>query len=316
MFFSIIVPVYNVEKYIKQCIESILSQDYDDYELILVDDGTKDSSGFICDEYAKIHNNVTVIHKENGGLSSARNAGLEAAKGEWIWFIDSDDYIEAHSLSKLAGIIKKEQADMYCFNARKVTETGEEIQKLLFTYDYYGIDISREDKKLKFLCEEVLIYKVGWEACFRLYNKDVIKNNDLKFTDTKTVFAEDLDFYLRYLLHTGRIYFVCDILYYYRQVGSSLVHSYDERSIIPRLNNLTHNFYKAVTLNGDKIIKENFYRVYFGLINYHIQFKIDSLSFDEIKNEINEDRTCAKWLKRALKNKDVLCTGYKRRYWF
>ena len=90
---SVIVPVYNVERYLARCIDSILQQSYRNLELILVDDGASDSSGAICDEYAQKDPRVNVIHKENGGLSSARNAGLDAAKGEFISFVDSDDWI-------------------------------------------------------------------------------------------------------------------------------------------------------------------------------------------------------------------------------
>ena len=90
---SVIVPVYNVEKYIRRCIESILIQEYRNFELILVDDGSTDSSGDICEEYAKDNNRITVIHQENKGLSGARNTGISNAKGEWVVFIDSDDYI-------------------------------------------------------------------------------------------------------------------------------------------------------------------------------------------------------------------------------
>lgn len=98
--FSVIVPVYNIEKYISICIESILNQNLDSYELILVNDGSTDSSGSICDKYALSNENISVIHKENGGLSDARNKGMAKANGEYIIFIDSDDYIEPETLEK------------------------------------------------------------------------------------------------------------------------------------------------------------------------------------------------------------------------
>ena len=98
---SVIIPVYNVEKYLPQCIDSILAQTFTDFELILVNDGSKDCSGNICDEYAQKDSRIVVIHKENGGASSARNRGLDIAKGEWISFIDSDDYVTPNYLSNL-----------------------------------------------------------------------------------------------------------------------------------------------------------------------------------------------------------------------
>ena len=98
---SVIVPVYNVEKYLKDCLESIINQTYKNIEIILVDDGSKDNSGKICDEFANLDNRIKVIHKENGGLSDARNFGLNNAHGEWVMFIDSDDYIDITMIDKL-----------------------------------------------------------------------------------------------------------------------------------------------------------------------------------------------------------------------
>lgn len=104
---SVIVPVYNVEKYLKRCVESILRQTYKNFELILVDDGSTDSSGEICDRYMEIDNRIKVIHKYNGGLSSARNAGLDTMCGEFLTFVDSDDFVSERYLEVLYGIIKK-----------------------------------------------------------------------------------------------------------------------------------------------------------------------------------------------------------------
>ena len=98
---SIIVPIYNIEGYIRECVGSILAQTYPDFELILVDDGSPDSCGRICDDYAKRDNRIKVVHKVNGGLTSARNAGLEVAKGEWIMHVDGDDWIEPDMIESL-----------------------------------------------------------------------------------------------------------------------------------------------------------------------------------------------------------------------
>ena len=118
---SIIVPVYNTEKYLRRCIDSVLAQTYQDFELLLIDDGSKDSSGAICDEYAAQDARVRVFHKENGGVSSARNVGLDNARGEWITFVDADDWIESDMLELLL---------------RKGEETGADIVMgdLLFAY--------------------------------------------------------------------------------------------------------------------------------------------------------------------------------------
>lgn len=109
---SIIVPVYNIENYIRVCIESILAQTYESFELILVDDGSKDNSGILCDEYAAIDSRVKVIHKENGGVSSARNTGLQQAKGKWIMHVDGDDWIEPDMIESLIEAANATEADL------------------------------------------------------------------------------------------------------------------------------------------------------------------------------------------------------------
>ncbi|MDV4769588.1 glycosyltransferase, partial [Enterococcus faecium] len=109
---SIIVPVYKVEPYLRKCVDSILAQTFTDFEVILVDDGSPDNSGKICDEYASKDSRVRVIHKKNGGLSSARNAGIDVARGKYLGFVDSDDYIEKDMYELLYDNIVKEQADL------------------------------------------------------------------------------------------------------------------------------------------------------------------------------------------------------------
>ena len=112
---SVIVPVYNVEKYLSRCVDSILNQTFTDFECILVDDGSPDNCGKICDEYAKKDKRVKVIHKQNGGLSDARNTGLDIAGGEYIYFLDSDDYVEYNLLEKLNDTICVCNAEMIVF---------------------------------------------------------------------------------------------------------------------------------------------------------------------------------------------------------
>ena len=108
---SIIVPVYNAERYLHRCIDSILAQTFRDFELLLIDDGSKDNSGYICDEYAEKDERVKVWHKENGGVSSARNVGLDNARGEWVTFADSDDWLESNAFAYYDELTNKHTFD-------------------------------------------------------------------------------------------------------------------------------------------------------------------------------------------------------------
>lgn len=162
---SIVVPVYNVEDYIQKCLDSLLSQNYTgEYELILVDDGSKDKSGIICDEYKEKHNNITVLHKENGGLSSARNYGVKYARGEWITFVDSDDYVSNMYLQDLKNLLDKYKADMSAINVR-LENSGISDN---IPFDDFCLE------KADAFYEMYVTKKVGWSACGKLIKRSVL----------------------------------------------------------------------------------------------------------------------------------------------
>ena len=183
---SIIVPVYNVEKYLEKCVNSIVNQTYKNLEIILVDDGATDSSGKLCDKLAKIDNRIKVYHKENGGLSDARNYGVERATGDYIGFVDSDDYIDSEMYGKLYEAIKKENVDVAECNLKIIYPDREE----LFTeQNYYNVCTKQE-----YLKEYLKIEKIFGSACVRLIKSDITKK--LKFPVGKlyedTYYAYDL----------------------------------------------------------------------------------------------------------------------------
>ena len=173
---SVIVPVYNVEAYLARCVDSILAQSHENLEIILVDDGTKDSSGAICDAYAQKDARVRVIHKENGGLSSARNAGIEAAKGEYLAFVDSDDWIEPEMYRHMLSLAKKYDTKLVCCGRYAVSQrtggkkiglcppkeeqiTAEEMVSRMFTWN--GCDSSAWDKLYHHSLFQEFRYPVG-----------------------------------------------------------------------------------------------------------------------------------------------------------
>lgn len=213
---SIIVPVYNVEKYLDRCIQSILNQTFKDFELILVNDGSTDCSSMICDKYEKIDRRIVVIHKENGGLSSARNAGLDIAKAKYIGFVDSDDYINENMYEILYNEAIKNKADIVISEFEKVCENKEYVNNKLGKYkivNYENMEILNQLFK-----EKNLIFVVAWN---KLYKRGLFDN--LRYEEGKIY--ED-EFIIHKLLYKSKRVTLIDFkLYYYVERKNSITKS-------------------------------------------------------------------------------------------
>lgn len=199
---SVIVPVYKAEQYLPRCVDSILTQSFTDFELILVDDGSPDNSGGICDEYAVKDNRVRVIHKPNCGVSTARNFGIEVAKGDWITFIDADDYIEQGFLS----IPVESSADLLIQNYKVVADSD------VIEHEFGVSEITSWEIQ-EFLHENICkeIFSSPWAKFFK--NK-ILKDNDICFPKGIKV-GEDALFVLDYLFYTKTIRFLSVSNYVY-----------------------------------------------------------------------------------------------------
>lgn len=214
--FSIVIPIYNVGKYLVPCIESILSQTCRNYEIVLVDDGSTDNSPEVCDEYAKNNENIKVIHKVNGGQSTARNAGFEVSVGEYVYFMDSDDYlVNKDVLSKIERCIKETHDDIVAFKFKKWFESsGQEVDcsfnyKLkLPSHDYVTVCLQLTNKDA--------FYNAAW--C-KVVKRSVLVDNGIKFQ--VGIVGEDNDWGYQVALHAKTISLIDEPLYGYRQrVGS------------------------------------------------------------------------------------------------
>lgn len=209
---SVIVPVYNVEKYIRNCLDSIINQTYKDLEIILVDDGSTDNSGAICDEYAQKDSRIKVIHKQNGGLSSARNAGLDNATGKYVGFIDSDDFIELDMYEKLLNTLQVTQTDVCMCGCKIVSEQGAILFKNNLPIKIYKIDDILKD----------VILPLETSAWNKLYKREIIGN--ARFPEGK-IHGEDLIFTLEYLTSEMTFSAIEDYSYYYVKHPSSITTS-------------------------------------------------------------------------------------------
>ena len=217
---SVIVPVYKVENYLHRCIDSILSQTYTDFELILVDDGSPDNCGKICDEYAVKDHRVHVIHKENGGVSKARNAALDVATGEYICFCDSDDYLKNDYLETLFNTLVETKSDCVSCNCTLVDDIGE---KEVWTWNSKEYRLINPLEKEVFIKDVVLKNKIIWAMWGRIFKKKIIEENYIRVCETCENFAEDLGFFLMYYVHCDNAVHIDYAGYFYYQRDNSIM---------------------------------------------------------------------------------------------
>lgn len=215
---SVIVPVYNVEPYLTQCIESVCNQSYTNLEIILVDDASSDASGEICDDYAQKDKRIQVIHKQiNGGLSEARNTGMENATGKYILFVDSDDFISENTISVLYEEAEEKEVDIVYFNYVKYYDAPSRDKKNLKTvwHQYDGIYTGKE-----FFCATMQNNDFKCEVVRQFYKRDFLVKNKICFL--KGILHEDILFSFYAIMEAQR---VCNLnlnLYYYRQRANSI----------------------------------------------------------------------------------------------
>lgn len=216
---SVIIPVYNVEKYLQRCIESVIQQTYEDIEIILVDDGSKDNSGNLCDEWAKKDNRIKVLHKANGGLSSARNAGNGMVTGDYILYLDSDDYLSRDCVSKSVQMCKKTGADIAIMQMMYIPE---EINEELHTDEKEFIKVLSAEEAI-----EASLYQILYSCCApaKLYKKSVV--DGIEFPIGRV--SEDLATCHLFLDKAKKIAYTNAIGYYYRQHGNSIMHVFNPK---------------------------------------------------------------------------------------
>ena len=222
---SVIVPVYNTKTYLRECVDSILRQDYKNLEVILVDDASTDGSGEICDEYGHKYEQVRVVHKENGGPGSACVAGMEAAAGDYYMFVDSDDYVEPEMLSEMADRLAGKRGEIVCCNHLR-----EKQKKTEPVYSKVAPGVYQKEE----LVSEIKAKLIGQEQralplsrCMKLCEKSVFEGNE-PYYDYRVRFGEDVNMMYPALLNSSRVVVMKDALFYhYRYVESSMIHAYD-----------------------------------------------------------------------------------------
>ena len=213
---SIIVPIYNAQKNLARCIESVLKQDYEDFELILMDDGSKDTSGILCDEYAAKDDRIRVIHKENSGVSDTRNQAIELARGEYLQFIDSDDWITPDATGLMVRMAKESNCEMvitdfYRVIGERLAHKGDIREDGLLTREEFALYMMENPADF--------YYGVLWN---KLYRKDIVEEFKLRM-DENISWCEDFIFNMEYIRHVKNVYALHVPIYYYVKTPGSLV---------------------------------------------------------------------------------------------
>lgn len=239
---SVIVPIYNVEKYLRHCLYTVINQSYKNLEIILVDDGSPDNCGDICEEYALKDSRIKVVHKINGGLGYARNTGLTYATGEYIYFLDSDDWIDLKFFERMLGVIEFYGADMVICGFKIVTEKKIETHSMVCETIIIDNDMVMDNILLPMIGRksiELDDYTINMCVWTNLYKKSIIDENKILFFSEREYLSEDICFNLKYLYHAKKVVMIPDCLYNYRRNSVSLTNSYkpNEYFMIIRLYN-------------------------------------------------------------------------------
>ena len=245
---SIIIPAYKVEKYLEKCIESVLNQTYKKLQIILVDDGSPDNCGDICDRYAKMDERIEVIHKENGGLSDARNAGLKVVRGEYIGFVDSDDYVSKEMFENMYNTLISNNADVSICNFYTVID-----DKNIIKNEDNGIEIYN---KLEILKEVLLDKKIQSYAWNKLYKKELFK--DIEYPVGKKYEDIGTTFYI--LEKCNKVAVSGRPEYYYLTRGDSIVNNNTESTVIDYIK-LISDRYDYIDQKYEELRKYNVYYI-------------------------------------------------------
>ncbi len=316
MFFSVIVPVYNVAPYLRKCLDSLVRQTCTDKEIILVDDGSTDSSRVICDEYAKMYDFVRVVHQENQGLSGARNTGIERATGEWLSFVDSDDWVDSDMLERLMGYIIATRGDMYRFGYERVHEDNAHnifVRRRAFK----GAILTPASEQALFRCY-VKSFNAFLNAWGGVYRHSIIREHCLRFVDTAEVYSEEVLFNFQYLLHARKIVVLHDTPYHYRFREGSLTSSITTEQRLLRTGTLLERAAQTVKKQGLVYFQQHFHEIYIALYSYQIGFLPKSMSdaqvrqlLDKLSRRSKLYRHCVRRMRQQASN-----TSTEERLWY
>ncbi len=267
---SVIVPVYNTASYLQRCVESVLNQTYCHFELLLIDDGSTDGSDGICDKYAESDARIIAIHKLNGGVSSARNLGLQNMKGEFFMFLDSDDWLEKETLQSCVAAIKSENADAVVFGRKELKDNR------IIKIDKYSVEtITNIPQMIYNILKDRHAYGGGYSN--KMWRNDT-PTGIPRFAE-ELLYVEDMEWTIRMIMHTSRIQVIEGVYYCYDLREDSISHS--ERALDKRLIGYHHSMAQIV----EDLVEYPELQIWFKGIRY--TELIDSIIDAKLKNQVN-----------------------------
>jgi glycosyltransferase involved in cell wall biosynthesis len=273
---SIIIPVYNVDKYLDECLHSVIKQTYKNIEIILVDDGSTDKSGKICDEYTEVDSRIKLIHKTNEGVSVARNTGIELSTGEWIMFVDADDWIETDIVEKLLESIKIYNADI-CYCNYYIVEKNRQILR--------NFEGNNQNEHINF---NPKFYRQAFASVYsKLYRRSLLINKDVRFIKNLKV-NEDIVFNLHVFDFNPKVCYCDAVLYHYRMSASSVTHAFDFKAM-GTLATVVKEYEKYI-LQKDNEMTDDKKR----LVSYYIIGLIIGLYTNYVSNKFSIGDFCVK----------------------
>jgi len=268
---SIIVPAYNVESYINDCLDSILKQTYQDFEVILIDDGSKDGTLAQLNQYASKDSRIMVIHKDNEGQSIARNKGMEAATGDYIFFMDGDDLLPANALEALVKVVQKKKYDIVCGSYVRI-EQNQRIRTIKLpvhsgSVSRYG---SKEKRRRFHTMKTKSIFGYVWG---KLYKRSFLLENELVFDDIRKIYMEDTLFNLKLFCHNPSYYFLKKVVYQYNVRKDSTTKQY-EKLLTDKLLSMLETYKKYLV----------FHKSYAENLDLYLPLSMRVFSWAAIKN--------------------------------
>lgn len=270
---SIVIPVYNVEAYLVECIESVLNQTYQDFEIILIDDGSKDSSGEICDQYVEKDKRIQVIHQANGGLSAARNRGLEAATGKYIYFFDSDDIIVPQTLELLTEMAEKDKAEVVFFDA-EVFFTDCDPDPKVYRYERSRKYLSASGREMLITLLQTDEYRTA--VPLMLFKREYLKSNQLKFKEG--ILHEDELFTFWVYFANGMVSHCHEKLYLRRMRAASIMTG---AAMIKRYESMYNIYFELADMYQNKEIYGDVAEYYLARIARSVLAKYKLLGEEE-----------------------------------